>query len=122
MTPLTAAQENDFKSVCYLCHKYLKNSDKARDHDHVSGAYLGAAHKKCNLNRKQSKHLPVLFHNLRKHGMHFIMKYASGVMGEWELSPIAQNTETFLALTCRLLDKTVSQIRFIDSLQFLQSS
>ena len=43
MTPLTAAQENDFKStsVCYLCHKYLKNSDKARDHDHVSGAYLG---------------------------------------------------------------------------------
>ena len=124
MTPLTAAHQNDFKStsVCYLCHKYLKISNKARDHDHVSGAYLGAAHKKCNLNRKQSKHLPVLFHNLRKYDMHFIMKYASGVMGEWELSPIAQNTETFLALTCRLPDKTASQIRFIDSLQFLLSS
>jgi hypothetical protein len=124
MIDLTPLQIEDFErtDTCYLCHQTLYKFNKAHDHDHVLGAYLGAAHKKCNLNRKQCKHLPVLFHNLRKYDMHFILKYASGVMGDWELSPIAQNAETFLALTCRLPGKTASQIRFLDSLQFLQSS
>jgi hypothetical protein len=54
--------------------------------------------------------------------MHFIIKYAAGVMSEWNLNPIAQNSETFLALSCNLPNKSASQIRFIDSLQFLQSS
>ena len=97
-------------------------NNKVHNHDHVTGAYLGAAHNTCNVNRKQVKHLPVLFHNLRKYDMHFIVKYAAGVMSDWELNPIAQNAETFLAMTCRLPDKTAFQIRFLDSLQFLQSS
>jgi hypothetical protein len=120
---LTSSQQEDFDKaeICYLCRNKLYR-DRVRDHDHVTGKYLGAAHTKCNLNRKQVKHLPVLFHNLRKYDMHFIIKYACGVMSEWELNPIAQNAETFLALTCRLPNKTASQIRFLDSLQFLQSS
>ena len=54
--------------------------------------------------------------------MHFIIKESAGVMSEWTLLPIAQNTETFLASICTLSNTTASQIRFLNSLQFLQSS
>ena len=54
--------------------------------------------------------------------MHHIIRYAGEAMKDWELSPIAQNSETFLALTARLPSKSTSTIRFLDSCQFLQSS
>ena len=124
MKPLTDEQIKTHKSAttCYICQRFLKTEDKVRDHDYVTGNYIGAAHNLCNLNRKQIKHLPVYFHNLRKYDMHHIIRYAGEAMKDWELSSIAQNSETFLALTARLPSKSTSTIRFLDSCQFLQSS
>jgi hypothetical protein len=49
------------------------------------------------------------------------MKYALGKMTHWkEFAPIAQSSETYLALRCKVDDHV--QIRFIDSLQFVISS
>ena len=49
--------------------------------------------------------------------MHHIIRYADKAMKDWELSPIAQYSKTFLALTARLPPKSTST-----SCQFLESS
>ena len=124
MIPLTDSQQTSYENAttCYLCQHHLATNDKVRDHDHVSGQYMGAAHRKCNLSRKQTKILPIFFHNLRKYDMHHIIRFAQESMTSWELDPIAQTSETFLALKVRFADKTTSPVRFLDSCQFLQSS
>ena len=33
--------------------------------NNFSGKYLGAAHSKCNLERKTDKRLPIVFHNFK---------------------------------------------------------
>jgi len=123
MLPLSLEQEQNHANaqVCHLCKKafHLLNP-KVRDHCHVSGFYIGAAHSLCNIQRRQKRFLPVLFHNMRKYDMHHIMKHAIHNFKSWDLSPIAQSSETFLALTCYLGDGAI--IRFIDSLQFISTS
>ena len=122
MVPMTQAQEADFRcaKVCYMCQR-VKNK-LVRDHDHFTGRYMGPACVKCNMARRVKKtFLPVVFHNLRGYDMHHIIKYAAGEMNGWELFPIAQTSEKFLALIVHLQSSTVA-LRFIDSLQFLNSS
>ncbi len=61
----TKENRDDFEkaSVCFICNnnrgingkkeKVFSESDpKVRDHDHLTGVYLGAAHKTCNLNKR----------------------------------------------------------------------
>ena len=123
MRMLTGQQEQSYRSaqVCYLCKKpFTEKNYKVRDHCHVSGFYTGAAHNMCNLRRRQKRFLPVLFHNLRKYDMHHIMKHAIQNFSSWDISPIAQTSETFLALTCFVAKDTI--IRFVDSLQFISTS
>jgi len=123
MLPLTNEQNENHKNaqVCYLCKKSFNIlNPKVKDHCHVSGFYIGAAHSLCNIQRRQKRFLPVVFHNLRKYDMHHIMKHAIHNFKSWDLAPIAQTSETFLALTCYLGNGTV--VRFIDSLQFVSAS
>ena len=47
---------------------------KCRDHNHATGEYRGAAHVECNINKKQLKHIPIFFHNLRGYDGHLIMR------------------------------------------------
>lgn len=58
---------------CHICQKKLE-SDRVRDHCHVTGKFRGAAHNACNLNLKQKERIPVLFHNLRGYDSHLIMQ------------------------------------------------
>jgi len=122
MTMLTHQQETSFANAkyCYLCKKAFNGNVKVRDHCHITGMYLGAAHNQCNLHRRQPKFLPVLFHNLRRYDIHHIMKYAIGQFPEWNLSVIAQTSETYLAMKCNIGDGVI--IKFLDSLQFVSTS
>lgn len=43
---------------CHICQKKLE-SDRVRDHCHVTGKFRGAAHNACNLNLKQKDKIPV---------------------------------------------------------------
>ena len=49
---LTKEDEENFKASneCHICNeKYDTNyKKKVRDHDHLTGKYMGSAHKKCN--------------------------------------------------------------------------
>lgn len=107
--------EENFKTatLCHICEKPL-HKDRVRDHDHLTGHYRGAAHKKCNLNFKIASHIPVIIHNLRGYDSHIIIQ-ALGKFKNRSFQCIPNNSEQFISFS-------VGPLRFIDSLQFLNAS
>ncbi|GFW03369.1 uncharacterized protein TNCV_4939021 [Trichonephila clavipes] len=67
--------EENFKSstLCSICENPL-NGDAVRDHDHLTGAYRGAAHNRCYLNFNLANYIPVVIHNLRNYDGHFLIQ------------------------------------------------
>eukprot|EP00116_Pleurobrachia_bachei_P012061 sb/3472323/ len=65
---MTDEDEQAFQEAneCWLCEKELY-AYRVRDHCHMTGKFLGAAHNHCNLRRKKLKleRLPVIFHNFK---------------------------------------------------------
>ena len=65
--------EEDFRNtnICRFCEKNIE-SDKVRDHCHLTGNYRGPAHSKCNINvtQYQSNFIPFLFHNFSNYDCH----------------------------------------------------
>ena len=59
--------------ICWICNEEL-NTDKVRDHCHITGKFRGHTHKQCNLKLKIPKKLPIIFHNLEVHDRHIIFK------------------------------------------------
>ena len=123
---ITPAEEQVFQStqICHICEKVIDNAcDKVRDHDHLTGAYRGAAHNVCNLsytyakdnkNKYQSFIIPVVFHNLRGYDGHILMAEIGKY--KWKrLSCIPNNQERYIAVQ-------LGTLRFIDSFQFMSSS
>ena len=58
-------------NVCRKCEKNIE-SDKFRDHCHLTGKYRGPAHSNCNINftQDQSNFLPFVSHNFRNYVCH----------------------------------------------------
>ena len=74
---MSAEEEERFQlsNSCWICNKLFDvGGDKVRDHCHITGKYRGAAHWSCNINLKLAKNIPVIFHNLRGHDSHLIIK------------------------------------------------
>ena len=48
---MTEKDEEDYRknNICRFCEKNIE-SDKVRDHCHLTGEYRGPAHSKCNIN------------------------------------------------------------------------
>ena len=74
---MTDKDEEDYKNnnVCRFCEKFIE-SDKVRDHCHLTGNYRGPAHSKCNINvtQKQSNFIPFIFHNFSNYDCHMFFK------------------------------------------------
>ena len=53
-----------FNNICRFCEKNIE-SDKIRDHCHLTGKYRGPALNMCNINvtQDQSNFIPFIFHN-----------------------------------------------------------
>jgi len=90
----------------------------------VTGKYRGPCHGSCNIalnvrgNRWNNKaFIPVVFHNLRGYDGHLILKEFSNRIFEKapNISCIPNNMERYLSFS-------IDNLRFIDSLQFLNSS
>ncbi|XP_018393244.1 PREDICTED: uncharacterized protein LOC108772246 [Cyphomyrmex costatus] len=112
---------------CHVCEKpFAKDDKRARDHCHLTGRYRGPAHSNCNLNYKDSRCIPVVFHNLTGYDAHFIIKeIATAYEGHVDLLPITK--EKYTSFTKHVDDtiddkKNCIQLRFIDSYRFLASS
>ncbi len=97
--------------------------DRVRDHDHLTGLYRGAAHNDCNFalqfrsNKRNNKFfIPVIFHNLRGYDGHLILKcFKKHIFQKGNITCIPNNMERYLSFT-------IDNLRFIDSLQFMNES
>jgi len=93
-----------------------KFKDSVRDHDHITGKYRGAAHNECNFKLKlnaKTMPIPVIFHNLKGYDGHLLMQAMARVQGE--IKCISTNTEKYISFL-------LGNLRFIDSVNFMQSS
>ena len=103
---------------CHYCGQRFKRKGelkKVRDHDHVSGAALGAAHRSCNREARAKKGLIVYCHNLTGYDSHFIIKHMTKYQGKRRFTGIPNNTEKFKTFD-------VGRTKFVDSRAFLDAS
>src|SRR5437867_4687752 len=134
LTPDEQALFDDVK-VCGTCNKqFTVMNHKVRHHCHVTGKYLSAVCNKCNLQLKPVKafqkkqivnfvenqmkdkfFVPVIAHNMRGYDSHLIIKHMEKKFDCADIDVIASNTEKFIAFQ-------IGQLRFLDSLQFLNAS
>ena len=114
---LTKNEEDIFQSSkhCHICEEELMDDQiRVRDHDHLTGAFRGAAHTWCNINYRYTSKLPIVFHNLKNFDSHLIVDALEVNMFK-NINVIPHNIEKFIAM---MFDELV----FIDSYAFLTSS
>jgi hypothetical protein len=115
-------QVMDFSMRCCVCEKIMGNRtskagkvirDAYPNYCHMTGKFFGASHGKCNMNFKNKPFIPVIMHNLKGYDAHIILQVASKYTQN--ISCIPQNHEKYVTFN-------VNNMKFIDSLQFLNSS
>ena len=116
---MTQQDEEDYrnKKICRFCEKNIE-SDKDRDHCHLTGKYSGPAHSKCNNNvtQDQSHFIPFVFHNFSNYDCHmFFKKLIDKKKDHVEFELIPKTNEEYISVT-------YGCIRFIDSSRFQSSS
>ena len=93
-------EEFDYTTHCHICRKPFEGDQdprglKVRDHDQVTGWFIAAAHKQCNLQRSVNYQIPVFFHNFRRYDSHMIVHEFPNIQDR-KLKVIGQNMETYL--------------------------
>ena len=116
---MTEVDEEDYRKskICRFCEKNIE-SDKVRDHCHLTGKYRGPAHKTCNINVKQkdSNFIPFAFHNFSNYDCHMFFKRLVNLKkGKVNFKIIPKTNEEYFAVK-------IGCIRFIDSYRFLSES
>ena len=99
--------------ICWICKEEL-NTDKVRDHCHVTGKFRGAAHNKCNLKLRIPRKLPIIFHNLQGYDGHIIFKEL--IDFDVDIAVIPKDIDKYMSSIVN------RHITFIDSYQFYNSS
>ena len=105
------------KNICRFCERDIE-TDKVRDHCHITGEYRGPAHNKYNLNvtPKQSSFIPFKFHNFSNYDCHlFFKKLVDKKNDNVKFKIIPKKNEEYISVGCGC-------IKFIDSYRFLKSS
>ena len=114
---LTENDREDFAkaTLCHICEKPVKNGEKVRDHDHITGKYVGAAHNLCNLHRAECKKIVGFAHNFSGYDSHILVKALASMEGKWDVQAIPLNTEKFKMIKFQ-------NMVLLDSLAFLGAS
>ncbi|CAG8625073.1 9444_t:CDS:1, partial [Paraglomus occultum] len=116
---VTAEYRKKFDNAdeCWICHKEL-NGDKVWDHCHITGKFRGAAHNDCNLKLQITPWktpIPILFHNFRGYDSHLICESVGRSVNAKQINVIAETFERYKSMR-------VGQLRYIDSMQFMNTS
>ena len=116
---LKQEDEEDFKNnnICRFCEKEIE-SDKVRDHCHLTGKNRGPAHNICNINVKQKdcNFIPFAFHNFSNYDCHmFFKKLVDLKKDKVKFKIIPKTNEKYIVVK-------YGCIRFIDSYRFLSES
>jgi hypothetical protein len=129
MEELSEEQIAEGKRVenCYLCGEkfYVElalswdgGEDRmVRDHDHLTGKFLGYAHERCNLQRRELITITAFAHNFSGYDSHFLVQAFHKhpeLFGRIQAVPI--NTQKFKSFS---IDR---KLIFVDSLAFLSDS
>ena len=104
------------KKFIIFTHKICKqelNTDKVRDHCHVTGKFRGAAHNKCNLKLRISRKLLIIFHNLQGYEAHIILKALNSF--DVDTAVIPKGIDKHMSIIVN------RHITFIDSYEFYNS-
>ena len=118
-------------TVCHICEETIVGgcgNTKVKDHNHLTGKFVGAAHQNCNLNFKEPSFIPVVFHNLSGYDAHLFIKQLG--VSEGEINCIANNEEKYISFTKKIQVNTFVDEngkerkihlnnRFIDSFKFM---
>ena len=121
MKRVSARQKEQYDNAtrCYICrHEFVEGEakgPKVSDHDHITGWFIGAAHRQCNLERPISFKIQVFFHNFRGYYALLIV-HEFGKRPDREIKLICQNMEKYLQV------EWGKNKVFRDSLQFLPAS
>ena len=115
---MTEENEEDYRinNICRFCEKNIE-SDKVRDHCHLTGKFRGPAHNTCNINvtQKQSNFIPFIFHNFSNYDCHmFFKKLVDKKKDKVDFEIIPKTNEKYISVT-------YGCIRFIDIYRFLSS-
>ena len=113
---MTQEDEEDFKNnnICRFCEKNIE-SDKVRDHCHLTSKYRGPAHNTCNINvkKKDSNFIPFAFHNFSKYDCHMFFKMlVDSKKDKVKFKIIPKTNEQYISIK-------YGCIKFIDSYRFL---
>ncbi|GJQ86688.1 hypothetical protein Trydic_g19786 [Trypoxylus dichotomus] len=112
MDKLTPGQYRQYATspTCHICEKPL-GAERVRDHCHFTGKYRGAAHSQCNLEYRDTKTIPAVFHNLSGYDGHLLVEELAK---SGKLRVIPNNTEWCIAMTHTTEDNEI-KFKFIDS-------
>ena len=99
--------------ICWICNEEL-NTDKVRDHCHITGKFRGAAHNQCNLKLKIPKKLAIIFHNLEGYDGHIIFKELNNF--DVTIDVIPKTIEKYMSIIVN------RNITFIDSNEFYKGT
>ena len=128
---ITEEQETKFRTAenCNLCKQPL-GADRVRDHCHMTGLteashmaslilklkYIGRTSSTDKKRHFHSYMVPVVFHDLRGYDGHLIMKgFKKEIFPDEYIQYIPNNMERYISFT-------ISNLRFIDSFQFMAKS
>ena len=116
---MTQEDEEKYKNnnICRFCEKTIE-SDKVRDHCHLTGKYRRPAHNVGNINVKQkdSNFIPFAFHNFSNYDCHmFFKKLVDLKKDKVKFKIIPKTNEEYIAVK-------YGCIRLIDSYRFLSES
>ena len=105
IVPLKMTQDDvnryEENNVCHICERSIDiNDPKVKDHNHLTGEFVGAAHQSCNLAFKEPSFIPIVFHNLSGYDAHLFIKQL-GIL-EDDINCIADNEEKYISFTKRL--------------------
>ena len=116
---MTQEDEEDYRNnnICRFCEKTIE-TDKVRDHCHLTGKYRAPSHIVCNINVKQkdSNFIPFAFHNFSNYDCHtFFKRLVDLNKDKLKFKIIPKTNEEYIAVK-------YGCIRFIDSYRFLSES
>ncbi|XP_059078523.1 uncharacterized protein LOC131876988 isoform X1 [Tigriopus californicus] len=103
--------------ACHICERDFIRSDDivVRDHCHLTGKFLGAAHNVCNLNRPEPRMVHIYCHNFSGYDSHLILIHLKLNQDCPTIECMALNTEKIRTLK-------LGNFIFLDSMSFLQGS
>ena len=99
-------------TICWICQgEFVESQKKVRDHCHFTGKFRGAAHNKCNLQFKNPKFTPVIFHNLSGYDSHLFVKNLG--KSEGNIKCIPNNEEKYISFSKILLSVNMKRMKKI---------